>query len=391
MRIGIFTECYKPIINGVVNSIIGFKRGLEELGHEVYVFCPTYKGYKNDPDDKNIIHLRSIPLPGKSGYHFIFPVEKNIKDIANTMDLIHVQHPFIMGKRAADIAEEFSLPLVFTNHTQYEQYAHYIPISKGMVNRSIQWYIRRFTKRVNLIVAPAPGIVKILERYGVKTPIEVVPNGIDVARFEKKVLDEEISKLHQKYNLNPNNKILVFTGRIGEEKNLTFLLKAFQKINTKNPNVYLIMVGGGVQIEHFKNLIKELKLDGRAIITDYIPYSQMQNYLALGYIYVTASKSEVHPLTILEGLAAGMPMVIVDAPGTGDIVTDGVDGLVAKDNIDDYADKVEKLLSDKKLYDRLSAGAKKTAQKYSFLESSKTMLKAYEKAIEIHRSKLVNK
>lgn len=394
MRIGIFTETWKPIINGVVNSIIGFKAGLEELGHEVFVFCPTYKDYKDDSKDKNIVHMKSLPLPGKTGYHFVFPVEDRVKKIAKTMDLIHVQHPFIMGDRAIHVVKEFNLPLVFTNHTQYEQYAHYIPISKEIVTRSIEWYIKHFTKKVDLIVAPAKGIVRTLKEYAVKTPIEIVPNGIDVKRFEKKVSELDIKKLREKYKINKNDKVLIFTGRIAEEKNLTFLLRAFAKltnVHLRGGHVHgelkLLLVGGGPQMQDFLELINKLKLKDQAIITDYVLYTEIQNYLSLADIYVTASKSEVHPLTILEGLAAGLPMVIIDAPGTGDIITDNVDGLVVRDTINDFVAKIEVIINDRVLYKKLSTNAKKTAQKYSFLYTSKLMLKAYNKAIKIHNDK----
>lgn len=414
MKIGIFTECYKPIINGVVNSILGFKYGLKQLGQEVFVFCPTYPDYQDDPKDKNIVHCQSLPLPGKSGYHFIFPLDDKIKQIAKTLDIIHVQHPFIMGDRAADVAKEFNLPIVFTNHTQYEQYSHYIPISKEIVQRSIEWYIKGFSQRVDMIIAPAQGIVRVLKKYGVKTLIAIVPNGIDIARFKKKPDKKEVDKLRIKYGIKETDKVLIFTGRIAEEKNLTFLLKAFAKLtfcHRENPDdsiggrgdlvalnkiasarprndhfkSKLLLVGGGPQKEHFQNLIKELGLENRAIITDYALYQEMPNYLALGDIYVTASQSEVHPLTVIEGLAAGLPAVIVQAPGTGDIVTDKIDGLVAKDNINDFAAKIEYLLHDRKMYKKLSVGAQKTAKKYSIEATTKRLLEVYQKTIIIHK------
>lgn len=388
MRIGIFTETYKPIINGVVNSILGFKKGLEDLGHEVFVFCPTYRDYRDDPKDKNIVHIPSIPLPGKSGYHFVFPANDKVKEIAKTMDIIHVQHPFIMGDRAADLAKKFNLPIAFTNHTQYEQYSHYIPISKEIVQRSIEWYIKGFSKRVDLIIAPAPGITGILKRYGVKTPIEIVPNGIDIKRFEKRVSESEINKLRVKYRIKKDDKVLVCTGRIAEEKNLTFLLNSFKILSNSNPRLKLLLVGGGMQIEYFQNLIKELGLAGKAMITDFVSYQEMPKYLALADLYVTASKSEVHPLTVLEGMAAGLPMIIVKAPGTGDIVTDGLDGLVAKDDQKDFTDKIDYLLNDRKLYKKLSAGAKKTAEKYSIASTTKRLLEVYQETIKIHNSKI---
>lgn len=384
MRIGIFTECYKPIINGVVNSILGFKQGFEALGHEVYVFCPTYINHKDDLNDKNIIHLQSWPLPGKSGYHYVFPLSQEIKNIAKTMDIIHVQHPFIMGQRALKISQEFNIPIIFTNHTQYDQYTHYIPFSKSIVLKSIVKYIIKFTANLDLIIAPAQGIKKKLESYGVKTPIEIVPNGIDTKRFEKEVSKKEINKILERYKLDIDWPVLIYTGRIAEEKNLIFLLKAFQELVKDYPETYLMLIGGGVQIDYFTNLIKELNLKENVFITGFIPYEEVQNYLALGKIYVTASKSEVHPLTLLEAMAQGLPPVIIDAPGTGDIVTDMKDGLKTKDNIKDFIKKIQLLLINKKLHNILSKGAKETAEKYSIPETSKRLLEVYEKVMKSH-------
>ncbi|EKD56222.1 MAG: glycosyl transferase group 1 [uncultured bacterium] len=387
MRIGIFTETYKPVINGVVNSVLGFKQGLEALGHEVFVFCPTYKNYKDESKDKNIIHMNSLPLPGKSGYHFVFSASDEIKATAKTMDIIHTQHPFIMGDRAADVAKEFNIPIAFTNHTQYEQYSHYIPISKEIVQRSIEWYIKGFSKRVDMIIAPAPGITKVLKRYSVKTPIEVVANGIDIERFKKIPPKSEVDKLKIKYNIKPFDQVLVCTGRIAEEKNLTFLLESFKILQKSKPDTKLILIGGGMQIDYFNNLITKLGLAGSAIITDFVSYNDMPCYLALADLYVTASKSEVHPLTVLEGMAAGLPMVIVKAPGTGDIVTDGLDGLVTKDNKNDFVQKINKLLNDKGLRNNLAKGAKTTSIKYSIPETTKRLLEVYRKTIKIHNNK----
>ncbi|MCR4260916.1 MAG: glycosyltransferase [Candidatus Colwellbacteria bacterium] len=387
MRIGIFTEVYKPVINGVVNSIVGFKKGLEEQGNEVFVFCPTYEGYKDDPSDKNIVHMKSIPLPGASGYHYIFRADKRIIKIAETMDVIHVHHPFIMGGIAAGIAKKLNKPLVFTNHTQYEQYAHYVPAPGGIVKYSIKKRIKNFMKNVDLVVAPAKGIIPVLREYGVDGEINIVPNGIDIDRFKREVPTPELEKLIEKHKLKHKDKILIYTGRIAEEKNLTFLLKSFAKLAEKNANIHLMMVGGGPQMKEFVDLIDKMRLGSRVTITDYVPYQEMQNYLALADVYVTASKSEVHPLTIIEGMAAGLPMVVIDAPGTGDVVTDNVDGLIAKDELDDFVAKIERVLGDNALREKLARQAVISAEKYSFRETSKSMLNAYKEAIVIHNKR----
>lgn len=382
MKIGIFTECYKPVLNGVVNSIVGFKTGLEKLGHEVYIFCPTYKNFKDDPKDKNIIHCPSVPLPGNSGYHYIYNFNKDILKIAKQMDIIHVQHPFIMGQHAVKASKKLNKILVFTNHTQYDHYTHYIPFFKKAVIKEIIKYIRKFSKNINMIVAPAKGIENKLRSLNVKTPITIVPNGIDVKRFKIKYPEKDKQNIRKKYNIEKNDYVFVYSGRIADEKNLSFLLKAFKKINKNISNSKLLLIGGGVGINKYQKLIDKLHLNNKAIITDFIDYEKVPSYLSLGKIYITASKSEVHPLTILEGLAAGLPMVILNAPGTGDIVTDGLDGLVAKNNIDDFVNKVIKLAKDKSLYKKLSSNALKTADKYSYIETSKQMEKLYLKIIQ---------
>lgn len=384
MKVGIFTECYKPILNGVVNSILGFKQGLENLNYEVYIFCPTYK---NNKPEKNVIYCKSWPIPGKSGYHYIFALDKNVKNIASKMDIIHVQHPFIMGSRALGIAKEFSIPIIFTNHTQYDQYAHYIPLSKTFVIQNIINYIKKFSNQVDLIIAPAVGIEKKLKSYGIKTSIEIVPNGIDTSRFKEKVSEKKLDDIRKKYGFSKSDIILVYSGRIAEEKNLTFLLKSFQQVVKLISNAKLLLIGGGVEIDKFRKLIAKLDLISKAIITDFVDYKLMQNYLALAKIYLTASKSEVHPLTLLEAMAQGLVPVIVKAPGTGDIVTDSQDGIASKDDINEYAKKIIKMIKNDNLRKKLSIQAKKTAENYSIASSTKKLIKVYDEVINKYRKK----
>jgi glycosyltransferase involved in cell wall biosynthesis len=385
MRIGIFTECYKPVINGVVNSVIGFKSGLEELGHEVFVFCPTYNDYIDDPRDKNIIHCPSFPIPGKSGYHYIFSLNKKIKDLAKTMDIIHVQHPFIMGARAVSVSKEFNIPIAFTNHTQYDQYLHYIPLLNAKTSMKILLnYLHGFTKKLDLIIAPAKGIKNKLESFGVKTPIEIVPNGIDTKKFNAVTSSKEINIIRKKLLIDPDYKILIYTGRIAEEKNLTFLLSCFKKLIIDYPETFLILAGGGLEIEKFKKMIIDLKLLKNACVTGFISYDEVAKYLDASDMYITCSKSEVHPLTLLEAMASGLPSVIVKAPGTGDIITDNVDGLIANENIDDVIKKIIALLANKKLYSIISNNALKTSSKYSIISTTKRLLEAYEITIKNH-------
>lgn len=379
MKIGIFTECYKPVLNGVVNSIDGFRRGLTELGHEVYVFCPNYKEKINE---KNLFYCKSFPYPGKSNYHYIYPFNNRIKSVARKMEIIHTQHPFQMAGHAYKIAEEFNIPYLFTNHTQYEEYAHYAPIGKGLIRWYLKSYIKNFAKKCNTIIAPAQGIKDKLLEYKIETPIEIVPNGIDLERFKNRSKDF----IQKKYKLQ-NWPVFVFVGRIAEEKNLTFLINAFQKVNKLDPKCYLVLVGGGPEEEHYKKLIEEQKMGGKIFVTGFVPYHDIPDYLASSDIFVSASKTEVHPLTVLEAMASGLPSVVFDTVGTGEIIINGIDGLKTKtDVMADYIRAMSRLLDDKVVRLELGHLAREKSKKYSYLETSKIMEKVYEETIERYKN-----
>lgn len=378
MRIGIFTECYKPVLNGVVNSIDGFRRGLTELDHDVFIFNPSYKRIINE---KNIVRCNSIPFPGKSNYYYVLPFRDRVKSIARTMDLIHTQHPFTMGNHAYEIAREYNKPFVFTNHTQYEEYAHYAPIGKGLVRWYMRTYIKNFAKKCSTIIAPAQGIKDKLLSYEIETPIEIVPNGIDLDRFKSR----DRSFIKNKYKLN-DWPVLTFVGRIAEEKNLIFLIDAYKKIFEKFPKSYLFLVGGGPEVKHYKRFIAELKLENNIFITDFVPYDEIPDYLASSQIFVSASKTEVHPLTVLEAMASGIPSVVFDTVGTGEIITNNINGLKTKiDVMDDYVKAILKLLENKVLRLELGHLAFEKSKKYSYLETSKIMEKVYKETMQNYK------
>lgn len=381
MKIGIFTECYKPIINGVVNSIDGFRRGLTELGYEIFIFCPDYK---NKINEKNIYYCRSFTLPGKSGYHFVYPFDSRKESLARTMDIIHTQHPFIMGKRALGIAKKYNKPLVFTNHTQYEQYVHYISIGKSLARYIIQKWVMNFVNQCDLVIAPAKGIEDKLNEYKIKTQMKVVPNGIDISKFR----NTSQEYLQKKFNLKKNWPIFVFTGRIAEEKNLVFLINAFFIMQKKFPNSYLFLIGGGPEEKTYKEKIKQLGIEGKVFITGYLPYEEIPKCLASADIFVSASKTEVHPLTVMEAMASKLPSIVFDTYGTGEIIENGIDGIKTKtDNMSEFVRAMLNLANSKNLRVKYGRNALDKSAKFSYLETSKIMAKAYEQAIAIHQKK----
>jgi len=282
-----------------------------------------------------------------------------------------------MGRKALELAERQKKPFVFTNHTQYEEYAHYFPFFTQFAKIYVRHFIKKFCEKCDLVIAPAQGIKNILIDYGIENKIEIVPNGIDIKKFNP--AEKDIPKSLE--NLNPNNKIAIFTGRIAKEKNLDFLFRAFELIFKECPDTYLLVVGSGPEERDFKKLILDLGLEGKIIMVGSVPYHEIPKYYSLAELFVTASTTEVHPLTILEAMASGLPVVAVDAPGTSDIISHHRDGLLTPENEENFAKTVIEVLKNDHLRLLMKEQALKTSRKYSIIETSKTLLEVYQDLI----------
>ncbi|MBU2595454.1 glycosyltransferase [Patescibacteria group bacterium] len=383
MRIGLFTECYEPVINGVVHSMRNTKRGLEAMGQEVFVFAPDYK--EKNLREKNVIHCKSTPLPGKLGYHYIHPLKEEIKKLAAKMDIIHTHHPFTIGKYSSEIARANNIPLLFTHHTQYGQYTHYVPLLQQRTKNFLYGFLKNFCNKCDLIIAPSLGIKKIINgEYKTKTEIEVVENSIDIKNFRKKN-DSSTPRIFSQ--LKPNYKIILYTGRVAKEKNIDFIIKAFKLAVVKYPEAYLLIVGGGPAIQPLQRLCVKLGLIGQVIFTDMVPYSQMKRFYNFADFFITASKTEVHPLVLLEAMAAGLPVIALDAIGTSDIVQPGHTGYIVRDDITEFSEKILYLLKNPTRLAIMSQNAAKEINYYSIPNMAKKMLGAYHKAKDLHQKK----
>ena len=373
MKIGIFTNVYKPVINGVVNSISYFKKGLEELGHEVYIFAPKHPNYKDD--EKGIFRIESLKLPSKEKYRLSLPIFRKSLKVIKELDIIHTQYPFIMGNYGSFFADIYNKPLIFTHHTQYEKYTHYIPFEQEITKKFTRWIVNDYANKCDCVIAPSESIKKMLLKQGIRSRIEVIPTGINLDVFGNP--DREI--IRKKYNLGPEQKLLLYAGRIAKEKNLEFLLKAFRLILNKKPNTYLMLVGRRTKKGYLINLIKKLHLETKVFLVGHS--SLVQNYYGAADLFVFSSVTETQGLVIVEAMAAGTPVVAVDSPGVRDVVN-GKNGFMVQHSIREFSEKVIRVLDDSKLRKKMSENAKKTASEYSISKMSKRMLQVYKSVLK---------
>jgi glycosyltransferase involved in cell wall biosynthesis len=379
MRIGMMADAYKPFVSGVTIHISLLKRYLELAGHEVFVFT-----FGEDPDveeEENIIRTPGMPLVD-SGIYFNLRYSVPTQRLLRTMDIAHVHHPFFSGGLALLYCQPRGIPIVFTNHTRYDLYAQFYtpsPIPEVFGDVVVRTYVPKFCRACDLVVAPSPGIKEVLRKFGVEGNVEVVPNGVDLAPFQEQVGPIRRAEL----GFREEQVILTYMGRLGPEKNLSFLLRAFKGVALAYENAGLLIVGDGPERENLLEQARLLGITERVHFTGMIAYSQLPRYLAAADAFVTASVTEVHPLSVIESMATGLPVLGIRSPGVGDIVENGVTGLIVEEqDLAVFTAAMARLVTETELRKKMSDQAREAAKLYEAERTTQLMVEKYQQLIE---------
>ncbi len=387
MRIGIFTDTYPPYINGVSTSIAMLESALMKLGHEVFIVTvnPENLHYQFSEDER-IIRLPGIPI-GIYDYRLtgIYPLKAVSKIKEWNLDIIHSHTEFGVGTFARIMAKQLDIPIVHTYHTMYEDYIHYI--TKGYFDgpsKKIVEYLTNFycDKTVTELIVPTQKTYNLFkEKYEYERNIHIVPTGIEVERFYQENNDsKETSKIRKKLGLSKDDFILLFVGRLAAEKNVTFLIDNQVDLVKENPHCKLIIIGDGPDIDLFKKQARDLHIENNVIFTGKIPWDQINKYYQIPNVFVTASHTETQGLTVLEAMAASIPVVALDDAAFRDVVVHDLNGYLFKDS-QDYCKYIKKIMKDKKLYNRLSRQARIQGESHSSKYYAEKILDVYYAAL----------
>ncbi len=381
MRIAMMADVYKPHVSGITNYIDLNKRYLEKAGHEVFVFTFGDQDYYDE--EPRVIRSPGLPLVD-TGYYLSFRHTVAAKKLLQTMDVVHVHHPFLSGRLALRYCEPLNIPTVFTNHTRYDLYAQaYLPIVPEEISDGLlQAYMPPFCEAMSLVISPSAGMEKILRGMGVTSPISIIPNGVELQSFYQA---EPLAR--PDFGFKESDVLLVYAGRIATEKNLSFLLQSFAGVAQALNHVYIMILGGGQkQIEEeTKQLAAKLNLNQRVRFTGFIPYEQVPSYLAMCDAFVTASVTEVHPLSVIEGMAAGLPVIGIDSPGVGDIIENSKTGFLTTQDLASFTAKLTRLCLDASLRKQMGEAARQASTRYAIERTTKTMLEQYERLVYASR------
>lgn len=384
MNICMFSNTYLPHVGGVARSVSTFAEDLRAMGHKVLVVAPTFDNLPDSEDEKHVLRVAAIQNFNGSDFSVCIPVpgliEKNI--IRFQPDIIHSHHPFLLGDAALRTAQSFDLPILFTHHTLYEQYTHYVPFDSPVMQRFVVNLATEYANLCNGVIAPSSSIKKLLRKRGVKKPVTVLPTGIDLEFFRK----GKAEAFREKYKIPTAYKIIGHTGRLAREKNLPYLASAVCRFLKQTENFLFVVVGSGDAEMEIRNIFDAAGLADRLIMTGTVQGDSLADCYKAMDLFVFASKSETQGLVIMEAMAAGVPVIALRASGVSDVVKDRANGRVLQANCseEDFAEAIATAFRDRESETWRHAAAE-TARRFSRRRSAERLLELYRTTISRNR------
>jgi 1,2-diacylglycerol 3-alpha-glucosyltransferase len=378
MRIGMMADIYKTQVSGVTNSIALTKRWLEKEGHDVYVF--TFGDDEIIDNEENIFRTPGIPVVD-TGIYFNLRYNRRARHMLYTMDVVHVHHPFVSGSLALRYCVPRNIPIVFTNHTRYDLLTQaYLPLLPEAIGEAaLKAYLSPFYRACDLVIIPSPSMHSVLlKHFGLDSPVEVIPNGLDLTPYHTHI--EPIRR--SLFGFTTDDVILIYVGRLSPEKNLSLLLRAFFGVASTYQNVRLLVVGNGPERENLEAQVKYMDIQSKVYFTGMLDYKEIPAYLVTSDIFVTPSRAETFGLSTVEAMAAGLPVLGIDAPGTIDIIEDGVTGLVTSDDLAVFTAKLVLLSTNRKLRQKMGQQAIQASKKYDVQTTTILLIEHYQRLVE---------
>lgn len=393
MKIGLFSDTYLPDINGVVTSVELLRKKLVDRGHEVYVIC-TYPGLLKVIKEDNIIRLPGLEIKKLYGYAVTTPIHPLLYDdiAALDLDIIHVHTEFGVGIFAEMCAEKFHLPLVRTYHTTYEDYTHYVnfldlDIIDKYGKKAVAGLTKMFADRATKMISPSKKTKDMLVRYGVKTDIAIIPTGTELSRFKKETSSfEDIKRIKDEVGIKEGWKMILYVGRIAQEKSIEMLIEAFKIIKAQNAPLKLAIIGGGPQLEELIQKVKDEDIEDYIYFGNKRPFELIPHYYHSADAFVSASTSETQGMTYIEAMASGLVVFARRDESVRDLIIEDQNGYY----FDDPDELATKLLAysdvDETTKAKMTGIGEKIAAEYDADVFCDKILKVYSEAIEEYDS-----
>jgi glycosyltransferase involved in cell wall biosynthesis len=322
MNIVILTNTFTPHVGGVARSVEAFTAEYRKRGHRVLIVAPEFPGMPQDEVD--VVRINAIQKFNASDFSVALPIHPQLGETIDDFrpDIVHAQHPFLLGITALRLARHRGLPLVFTHHTLYEQYTHYIPGDSPALKRFAIELATRYANLADQVFAPSESIRDVLQARGVTTPIAVVPTGV---RLESFAQGDGLAFRHQA-GIPATARVVGHLGRLAPEKNLEFLSEAVADFMRSDSSAHFLVIGTGPSEQAIRDIFARAGMEERLHIAGILQRQRLADALHAMDVFAFASTSETQGMVLTEAMAAGLPVVALDAPGAREVVRDTQNG-----------------------------------------------------------------
>ncbi|MFO8025723.1 glycosyltransferase [Thiohalophilus sp.] len=322
MNILILTNTFSPHVGGVARSVEAFAEEYRKQEHEVLIVAPEFPGAEEN--EAGVIRIPAIQNFNASDFSVVLPVHPQLSRRLDEFqpDIVHSQHPFLLGMSAVRIARRRRLPLVFTHHTLYEQYTHYVPGDSPALKRFVIELATRYANLADQVFAPSESIRDLLQQRGVTSPITVVPTGVYLEQFAR----GDGPGFREQLGIPAQAFVVGHLGRLAPEKNLPFLTRAVARFAADHPEVHFLVIGTGPSEQRMREIFTRTGLDDRLHITGILQQPALTDALHAMDLFAFASLSETQGMVLTEAMAAGLPVIALDASGAREVVRDQQNG-----------------------------------------------------------------
>ncbi|MHA7814995.1 MAG: glycosyltransferase [Pseudohaliea sp.] len=375
MNIVLFTNTYTPHVGGVARSVAAFRDEYRKAGHRVLVVAPTFPDM---PPEEDVVRVPALQNFNASDFSVALPLPSGLNATLEAFepDVIHSQHPFLLGMTAVRAARTLAVPLVFTHHTRYEEYTHYVPVDSPALRSFVIELATRYANLTDRVIAPSESIRDLLLQRGVTTPVEVIPTGVYVERFAA----GDRAAARRRWALPAKAFVVGHMGRLAEEKNIGFLADAVAAFLAGGEERYFLVVGSGYAEADLVERFRAAGLADRLVCCGVLEGQALADAMNAMDLFAFASMSETQGMVLTEAMAAGLPVVGLDAPGVREVVRDRENGrLVAEPSLDAFTGALNwvhehSMAGDD---DSLVAAARETAEAFSMARSAAAAIACY--------------
>jgi glycosyltransferase involved in cell wall biosynthesis len=376
MNILMMTNTYVPHVGGVARSVDSCAAWLRRRGHRVLVAAPRFEGApRREP---GVVRIPAIQHFNGSDFSVPLPITRALHRTVERFgpDLVHSHHPFLLGDTALRVAAELDLPIVFTHHTLYEHFTRYVPLDSPRMERFVVELATSYANLCDLVFAPSESVAAILLKRGVCSRIEVVPTGVDLARFAA----GDGAAFRRARDIPADAVVVGHVGRLAAEKNLAFLGEALAQLARGHPGVHVLVAGDGPEAPRLRARFAERGLGDRLHLAGVLQGEALAGAYRAMDVFAFSSKTETQGLVLAEAMAASLPVVAIDAPGAREVVCDRINGrLLSAECVDDFVAALAWTLEAR---ESLRAGALRTAGEFSIDATGERALALYQHLVQ---------